>query len=102
MKVVFSIIYIFIMGVSMYDHVIFDVDGTLIDTGFVTLSSLQRVLKEELNRDFEIEELAFALGSTSKGTFDILGIKNADEYILKWYKYFLDMRDKVKVFVGIE
>ncbi|MFD3257178.1 HAD hydrolase-like protein [Paenibacillus lentus] len=45
-----------------YDHVIFDVDGTLIDTEKAVMYSLQKMLKIDYNREVQLSDLNFVLG----------------------------------------
>lgn len=46
----------------MLKAVLFDVDGTLIDTEKVIITSLQQTLRAELERDVPAEQLTFILG----------------------------------------
>lgn len=46
----------------MYICIIFDIDGTILDTEIAVLSSLQKLVFEEFNENFSFEELKFALG----------------------------------------
>ena len=45
-----------------YSHIIFDVDGTLLDTARCILVSLQDALKETDGLSVEYDDLVFALG----------------------------------------
>jgi HAD superfamily hydrolase (TIGR01549 family) len=86
----------------MYNCVIFDVDGTLIDTEIAVLSSLQRVVNESLNIKLSLEELSFALGIPGEVALNILGIKNVTMANIKWNEYMKDFSHHVKVFEDIE
>lgn len=86
----------------MYGCVIFDVDGTLIDTEEGVLASLQRVVKEELNQDIDLDELTFALGITGDAALIKLGIKNISKANQTWIKYVKDYSHLIKVYDGIE
>lgn len=44
----------------MYNCIIFDIDGTLLDTEIAVLSSLQKLVFEELNENLSFDELRFA------------------------------------------
>ena len=43
----------------MYNYIIFDIDGTILDTEIAVLSSLQKLLLEERNENFSFEDLSF-------------------------------------------
>ncbi|SFM22399.1 hypothetical protein SAMN04488573_11332 [Bacillus sp. 5mfcol3.1] len=52
----------------MITSLIFDVDGTILDTEKAILKSLQKILKEELKEDYVLHDLRFALGISGKET----------------------------------
>ncbi|WP_432663474.1 HAD family hydrolase [Wukongibacter baidiensis] len=86
----------------MYNCIIFDVDGTLIDTEVAVFSSLKRLAEEELNRNFDLEELSFALGIPGEVALSKLGIKNVNQSNLKWNEYMKDYFHHIKVYSDIE
>jgi HAD superfamily hydrolase (TIGR01549 family) len=86
----------------MYECIIFDVDGTILDTEVAVLSSLQRLAFEELNKKFSFEELRFALGIPGQVTLNILGMTSVDECIDRWNKYLKEYFHNVKVFDEVE
>jgi phosphoglycolate phosphatase-like HAD superfamily hydrolase len=86
----------------MIKCVVFDVDGTLIDTGEAILSSLQKVLEEDLGQSYRKEELVFAFGIPGAATLNKLGVKDIEGSLEKWIKYLDDFSDSIKVFDGID
>ncbi|MBL4934262.1 HAD family hydrolase [Clostridium sp. YIM B02515] len=86
----------------MYDYIIFDIDGTLLDTEFAVLSSLQKLVFEELNKNLSFDELSFALGIPGEISLNRLGISNVSDCNVKWNKYLMEYFHHVKVFNGIK
>lgn len=40
-----------------YKHIIFDIDGTMLDSAYADLMALQKVIWEFLNKKYEISDL---------------------------------------------
>ena len=57
-----------------FDHIVFDVDGTLADTEESVLSSLGQIIQEETGKTLPRHELEFALGIPGKDALEKLGI----------------------------
>lgn len=86
----------------MLTCVIFDVDGTLIDTEVMVKKSLQRILLEETQKEYSFPDLDFILGIPGHVTLQKFGIRNIQETSRRWNKYMIDYKDQVIVFAGIE
>ncbi len=86
----------------MYKHIVFDVDGTLINTEYAVLHSLQDTLKEVQNKIYKIEELEFVLGITGEAAIKQLGIVNVTETVDLWNKYLNSYKNSVCVFADIK
>ena len=86
----------------MYKHIVFDVDGTLINTEYAVLHSLQDTLKEVQNKIYKIEELEFVLGITGEAAIKQLGIANITETVDLWNKYLNSYKNSVCVFADIK
>lgn len=87
---------------EMYEAVIFDVDGTLIDTEKAILCSLQRTLKEELDHEYALAELTFVLGIPGADSLKHFEVQNVDSLLHKWDMHMRDFCKEIRVFTGIE
>ncbi len=87
----------------MYKHIVFDVDGTLINTEYAVLHSLLDTLKEVQNKNYKIEELEFVLGITGEAAIKQLGITtNITETVDLWNNHLNSYKNSVCVFDGIK
>lgn len=64
-------------SIKMYKYIVFDVDGTLIDTEKAAISSLQVTFNEVLGKKYEYEELIFSLGIPFEKIISKLNIKKS-------------------------
>ena len=85
----------------MYRHIVFDVDGTLIDTEYAVLHSFQDTLLLLTGKKISTEELTFALGITGEDALNQLGIKDTSSVLELWNKNMRRYADTVSVFSGI-
>ncbi|MFE6169584.1 HAD family hydrolase [Viridibacillus arvi] len=85
----------------MFKCVIFDVDGTILDTEKAILKSLQKVLREE-GKDYQLEDLRFALGIPGKETLRILNVIDVERVHPKWAQSVLEFPQEVQMFKDIK
>ncbi|MFD0589409.1 HAD family hydrolase [Paenibacillus sp. GCM10027627] len=85
----------------MYDTIIFDVDGTLIDTEKAVLGSLQKMLKIDYGRHAELVDLSFVLGIPGVKSLPQLGIDDINEANDRWNFFMKDFFSSIEVFDGI-
>lgn len=74
-------------GIQMYKCIIFDIDGTILNTEKAVIRSLQKTLKKVLGRDYAYDELTFVLGIPSTTSLPKFGIQNVDEVQEIWSGY---------------
>ena len=84
-----------------YKHIVFDIDGTLIDTEYAVLHSLKETIKELSERDIPCSELKFALGITGTDALKKLEIKETSYALELWDKNMRNYTNTIKVFDGI-
>ena len=85
----------------MYKSIIFDVDGTLIDTQRATILALNKVLKEETGNCFANNELRFALGIPGEVSLPKFGVNDVHTANMKWNAYLYKYSKSIKVYPGI-
>ena len=84
-----------------YKHIVFDIDGTLIDTEYAVLHSLQETIKGLSGKKIPCSELGFALGITGTDALKKLEIKDTSYAIELWDKNMRNYTNTIKVFDGI-
>ncbi|KAF3301363.1 HAD family hydrolase [Aerococcus urinaeequi] len=85
----------------MYNYIIFDVDGTILDTEKAVLNSLQQTLKEE-GRQYKLGNLRFALGIPGKETLNRLNIPEVDRIHSKWAQLETEYSKDATLFPDLE
>lgn len=86
----------------MYHSVIFDIDGTLIQTDKAILSSLQRVLKEETGKTFQLDDLDFLMGLPAIDILKRLEVDDIERVLKKWDEYQSQCHSEMCVYPEIE
>ena len=84
-----------------YKHIVFDVDGTLVDTAQTALTCLQRVLYEETGRQIDLETLYPLFGIPCLELAIQFGTPDPARAVLKWQEYDRQQLKNVRLFSGI-
>ncbi len=86
-----------------YKHIVFDIDGTLIDTEYAVLHSLQDTLIAVTGINKDINELTFALGIPGKNALKKLNVPERSFSLILgyWEKCMSNYSNTVCVFQGI-
>lgn len=83
-----------------FDHIVFDVDGTLADTEESVLSSLVQIVQEETGKTLPRHELEFALGIPGKDALEKLGIYS-QATLDRWCQVAASFKSTISVFPGL-
>lgn len=86
----------------MYKYLIFDIDGTIIDTEKAVIGSLQKLLKVETGMDYPADELSFVLGIPGSVALKRFNIADIDKACLKWNEYLKEFYNSIRVFPDLE
>lgn len=86
-----------------YNYIFFDLDGTVLDTNNLILTSFRHVFKETLDLDVGDEELLQYFGEPLLTTLQRYSTEKADEMLLAYREYNIGRHDEmVTVFDQIE
>lgn len=87
-----------------YKHLVFDVDGTLINTERIHFASLEKVLKKFWGEDAILPDLRFSFGIPGIRTMEILELPDPEAACREWEQTFVECAEKIEItpFDGIE
>lgn len=85
----------------MYKYIIFDIDGTMLDSEYADLMALQRVLRELQGTAPEPDKLHFALGIPGEVALKQLGVEDTAKANQLWSCYMKELAHTMRLFDGI-
>lgn len=85
----------------MFKYVVFDVDGTMIDTEKAVIHSYQSVIFEKYGRYFTEEELLKGYGVPTPQSLTKYGFTDIEKAVEDYYRYFIECLQKCSSFDGI-
>ncbi|HHT28745.1 MULTISPECIES: HAD family hydrolase [Petrimonas] len=84
-----------------YRHIVFDIDGTMLDTGRADMLATQETFFQLTGEWRAPEEFRFALGIPNSTVFARLGIEDVEEASLMWEENFSKYHPTIRLFDGI-
>lgn len=85
-----------------FKNIIFDIDGTLVDTERTGVYSLIQTVKELMGRDMSYEEAYSNFGIPSGKVGALLGYPDTAHFGDVWEKHFVELEYLIKAFPGVE
>ena len=85
-----------------YQHIVFDIDGTLINTEHAILHSLQDTLEECIHEKVPIKQLLFVMGITGEDALRQLKINNIPLSLKLWEENIKKYSNTITVYDGIQ
>lgn len=83
-----------------YTHLVFDIDGTLLNTEMAVLHSLQWALQQH-GIVQSVEQLRFALGIPGKDALIRFQLNNPDQMLREWDAKFTEFLQEITIFEGV-
>lgn len=85
-----------------YKCIIFDLDGTILNTERMNFIPLKRLIKEEQGIEIDYDELLKYKPYTGKKTLELLGFKDIENTYEKWVRYVNDFEEGATLFEGFD
>ncbi|MFQ9977942.1 HAD family hydrolase [Clostridium cadaveris] len=85
-----------------YKCIIFDLDGTILNTEEMNMIPLQRLIKEELNKDISYNDLLKYKAYSGKKTLELLGFNDIEKSYSKWVKYVNEYENGAELYDGFK
>lgn len=80
-----------------YTHLVFDVDGTLINTAKIHFASLERALKNMWGEEAELPDLRFSFGIPGVTTMERLNFPDPEAAHLEWERTYIESSKEVGI-----
>lgn len=84
----------------MYKAIIYDIDGTILDTLKMNMIPLQRIIKEETGEDWSYEEVLRFASYPGRKVMLELGVRDPESTYARWVKYVNEYEEGATLFDG--
>ena len=85
-----------------YKAVIYDIDGTVLNTLNMNMYPLMRIIKEELNEDWSLEDVLKFAAYPGMKVMEELNIKDKEKTYARWVQYVNEYEKGATLYEGFE
>lgn len=85
-----------------YKAVIYDIDGTVLNTLKMNMYPLMKIIKEELNEDWTFEEVLKFAAYPGMKVMEELNIKDKEKTYARWVQYVNEYEEGATLYEGFE
>lgn len=85
-----------------YDAIIYDLDGTVLNTFDMNIYPLIKIVKEELGIDMTYNDLIFSFSLPGHKSLEILGIKDIPTVHKRWVKYVNEYKHGASIYYNFD
>ena len=85
-----------------YKAVIYDIDGTVLNTLNMNMYPLMKIIKEELNEDWTFEEVLKFAAYPGMKVMEELNIKDKEKTYARWVQYVNEYEEGATLYEGFE
>ena len=85
-----------------YKAIIYDIDGTLLNTLNMNMYPLMKIIKEETGEDWTFEQVLKFAPYPGMKVMEELGVKDKEKTYARWVQYVNDYEDGATLFEGFE
>ena len=83
-----------------YKAIIYDIDGTLLDTLKMNMYPLMKIIKEETGEDWSFEQVLKFASYPGMKVMEELGVKDQEKTYARWVQYVNDYEEGATLFEG--
>lgn len=85
-----------------YEAILYDIDGTLLNTLNMNMIPLIRIIKEELNEDWSYEEVLRFVPYPGMKVMEELKVKDKEKVYSRWVKYVNEYEEGASIYENID
>ena len=85
-----------------YEAIIYDIDGTLLNTLNMNMYPLMKIIKEETGEDWTFEQVLKFAAYPGMKVMEELGVKDQEKTYARWVQYVNDYEEGATLFEGFE